>query len=305
MMAPSRQSSPIRVRAATTADAGAIFAARASNEDAGPWRDPAECRSHLEWMLAQGNPPLVAELAGEVLAEMEVWWGSDVPELERTLDLSMLYVRRERHRAGLGSALLQHALAMARAKGCKRLTVWTDADALGFYRRHGLEPALTLTRLRLAPPAEAGGPSFSRARLAELAEPPGSHMQTQRILHPVQRWRDLLAQEAEPPAWPDGSRRAAVLAFRADAGEAGPIIVAYRLKHWQGAADEAELFLWSRRRERAVLRAAAAQAAGQGIASVDVLAYGEVAGWFAEMGAEATGEETVLCRSLERAEQGL
>ncbi|SDR75864.1 GNAT family N-acetyltransferase [Pseudomonas oryzae] len=46
--------------------------------------------------------------------------------------------------AGIGSTLLQAAIAHAQAEGCRRITLLTDGDnqaAQRFYRRHGFAPS--------------------------------------------------------------------------------------------------------------------------------------------------------------------
>ncbi len=54
---------------------------------------------------------------------------------------------------GVGSRLLVHAIEFARAHGCERITLLTDADnaaAQGFYQRHGFRPSpMRPWRLRL------------------------------------------------------------------------------------------------------------------------------------------------------------
>ena len=74
------------IRYATPEDAAAIFDAHSNEPDNIPWRDAAECREHTIWMAELGSPPIVAETEAGVVAEMEVWWGEDVPELGAALE---------------------------------------------------------------------------------------------------------------------------------------------------------------------------------------------------------------------------
>ena len=54
-----------------------------------------------------------------------------------TLDLNKLFVAPSRLRTGVGRALLAHALAEARRRGARRLTILADPNAAGFYERNG------------------------------------------------------------------------------------------------------------------------------------------------------------------------
>ena len=54
-----------------------------------------------------------------------------------TLDLDKLFVEPRRTRAGVGRRLLSHAIAEARRRGARRLTILSDPFAAGFYQRNG------------------------------------------------------------------------------------------------------------------------------------------------------------------------
>ena len=54
-----------------------------------------------------------------------------------TLDLDKLFVEPRRTRAGVGRRLLRHAIAEARQRGARRLTILSDPFAAGFYQRNG------------------------------------------------------------------------------------------------------------------------------------------------------------------------
>ena len=57
---------------------------------------------------------------------------------ERWLYVSHLWVDDKVRRCGLGSRLLDHAMGMARARGCRRVHLETRSpEGLAFYRRHG------------------------------------------------------------------------------------------------------------------------------------------------------------------------
>jgi GNAT superfamily N-acetyltransferase len=58
----------------------------------------------------------------------------------RVAMLEDMVVTRQQRGGGIGTLLLQAAIALARADGCQRITLLTDTDnasAHRFYRRHG------------------------------------------------------------------------------------------------------------------------------------------------------------------------
>jgi GNAT superfamily N-acetyltransferase len=167
----------IHIRPATVDDAAAISAVHRSNvtqwrrwEDdgtlrparyadltpfqrwinGGPWLDPQMCAYHLRRRMRGGSTVLVAEVpkGGRILAEAELSLADEPRPFGRNLNLAVLYVHRNYHRQGLGSALMKHTLALARVEGCDTYTV-AHADAPGFYRRHGLRGAERWTRFRI------------------------------------------------------------------------------------------------------------------------------------------------------------
>lgn len=63
------------------------------------------------------------------------------PAPDGDVGLSHLFVRPESIGAGVGRALWEDAVAMARRRRHRRLIVVSDPNAAGFYRRMGAEPA--------------------------------------------------------------------------------------------------------------------------------------------------------------------
>jgi len=290
----------VNIRPAAAADAEAVFRIHASVGGSIPWLDAEECREHLEWIAGLGNPTIVAELDGEVVGSMDVWWGQDVPELGRSLDVSMIDVRADRQRRGVGRAMIGHACKLAESNGCDCVSVRADPAAGGFYEKMGFTPRLTLRDLSIAPDAVTmpAGFSLDPVKLSSLAIPPGGWFRVGRILHPRQRWRDMLALEAEPPLWGDsGQRRPAVSAFLVAGPDSGePAVAVYRLGHWANDASKAELCLWSGRSDRPELLACVAHASTLGVRELSAFCYGGQADTLAEAGAARTGTENVLYR---------
>ena len=54
-----------------------------------------------------------------------------------TLDLDKLFVEPQRIRNGVGRLLIGQAIAEARRRGAKRVTILSDPYAAGFYERNG------------------------------------------------------------------------------------------------------------------------------------------------------------------------
>ncbi len=106
----------------------------------GAWFDPDTCAQHLERLFKGGGYALVAEVQGRVLAEAEFFVAEEPPPYGRNLNLSILYVHRNYHGQGLGSALLRAARALAEREGCETFLV-ANAEAPEFYRRQRLRLA--------------------------------------------------------------------------------------------------------------------------------------------------------------------
>jgi N-acetylglutamate synthase-like GNAT family acetyltransferase len=81
----------------------------------------------------------VIEEAGEIVAAAagNTWGGAG--------ELKQCWVRADRRRCGLGSALLERAVELARSRGCKVMYLATHSfQAPDFYARHGFETVATI-----------------------------------------------------------------------------------------------------------------------------------------------------------------
>ena len=76
----------------------------------------------------------VATAADGSIAGMVALGPSDQPG---TLDLEKLFVAPQRIRSGVGRMLLAYAMAEARRRGARRLTILSDPYAASFYERNG------------------------------------------------------------------------------------------------------------------------------------------------------------------------
>lgn len=107
--------------------------------------------AQIEYMLAQRYRP---ELIRAQLAQQDVWWdalrldgelaafaASETGPASTDMKIDKLYARHDLRGQGLGSALLRHVAARARAMGCSRLWLQVNrnnASAIAMYRRNGL-----------------------------------------------------------------------------------------------------------------------------------------------------------------------
>ncbi len=98
------------------------------------WKEPYMDLAELEAETAAGVRFWGYEADGELIGAMGVQRVRDVELIRHA------YVRPDSQRRGVGAALLAHL----RDAGSLPMLVgtWADADwAIGFYRRHGFEPA--------------------------------------------------------------------------------------------------------------------------------------------------------------------
>lgn len=83
--------------------------------------------------IAAGDVWVTAGADGEVVGMVALGPG----ERPDTLDLDKLFVEPQRIRSGVGRLLIGRAIAEARRRGARRLTILSDPYAAGFYERNG------------------------------------------------------------------------------------------------------------------------------------------------------------------------
>lgn len=104
--------------------------------------DEAAQRRGLEMILADPDSGslLVAEEAGQVIGMVSLLYTVSTALGARVAILEDMVVAPEARNGGFGRALLDAAIARARADGCRRITLLTDGantDAQRFYERAG------------------------------------------------------------------------------------------------------------------------------------------------------------------------
>lgn len=97
----------------------------------------------IEWerfATGAGLPMWVADDRGRVVGGLAAGASRDADAPAGTGEVAVLYVDPDRHREGIGSALLARAVAELRAQGFARATLWTlrgNPQSTEFYEARG------------------------------------------------------------------------------------------------------------------------------------------------------------------------
>ncbi len=119
----------------------------------GPWMSIETCAVHLNRLLAGSGVPLVAELDDQVLAEAEVYEGVEPAPFGHHLNIAVLVTHADHTGRGLGTALVQYIVEMARLMKCERLSA-SHQEARDFYLKGGFRHVRTGRQIRI--PAQPG-----------------------------------------------------------------------------------------------------------------------------------------------------
>src|SRR5262249_20846841 len=138
--------------------------------------------------------PLVAELDGQVLAEAEVYESLEPPPFGHHVNLSVIVVHANHLRRGLGTALINYIVEMARLMKCERVTV-SHAEAQDFYIKQGFRHTLTGRRVRI--PSAQGRAFYQSTDLADHSpdQIKGWLMPLGRYQSSRQEWEKLFPQQ--------------------------------------------------------------------------------------------------------------
>jgi GNAT superfamily N-acetyltransferase len=157
-----RLSAPPRIRLATPKDAPALAELRLELRTAlAPEIEPEagfheRCAAWMEDRLAQSGPWycwLAEEADGALLGTVWVQILQKLPnpvhEPERHAYLTGFYVRPTARNLGLGSALLEAALAVCSERGTDTVFLWPTPRSRPLYARHGFMERAGVLELRL------------------------------------------------------------------------------------------------------------------------------------------------------------
>ncbi|MCX8068444.1 MAG: GNAT family N-acetyltransferase [Anaerolineae bacterium] len=140
----------------------------------GPWMDVQTCAAYLDRWLGAGHLVLLALWDGEVVGEAEFVEDEEPPPYGHVLHLSLLFVHAAHLRRGVGRALVEAGVHLARERGCSALTTQPEREAEPFYRRVGFEPWLWLREWQ-APARKAPLPADLR-RASDALYPVGEEL---------------------------------------------------------------------------------------------------------------------------------
>lgn len=102
------------------------------------WGYPPEVMDVFRRELSISGDELAARLGfGVISAGKLVGYYTTAPKGGGDVELEHLFVEPSRLRKGLGTMLLNHALATCRDRGIRRVVLLADPSAAGFYERHG------------------------------------------------------------------------------------------------------------------------------------------------------------------------
>ncbi|RLF06018.1 MAG: GNAT family N-acetyltransferase [Thermoprotei archaeon] len=257
----------------------------------GPWMSVETCAIHLNYLLTAGQHPLVAELDGRVVGELELYIGEERGALGRTGYIDVLVVHRDYRGRGIGRRLVEEAKRIAAHEGCDAISVWPERRAVPFYEKCGLRRVAYRVLHVVVSVACCEAPNTS------LREFPQSYEEladmwflAPRIYSSFTAWLKSRWSYALRVAWTK------LYEAYVPSLDAALVLEGVPLK-----SGEARLSLWigdvSRARE--ALLYACGKAAGLGVRRLHLLAEEAVCRQLVKgLAAEAVGEEVVLMEEL-------
>lgn len=155
----------------------------------GPWMSRETCAVHLNALLQGGHLPLVAEVAGEVIAEAEYYVNRE-PQPFASLHLSILYVHARWQGQGVGRMLVDRGRQEARGRHLPTITTQPEEGAAPFYTRLGFSPWRCAQEMQLSTRKSAPAPRVRRLE-RDTRRPEELALRIGRYQCGVQGWSSL------------------------------------------------------------------------------------------------------------------
>ncbi|MGQ4834200.1 MAG: GNAT family N-acetyltransferase [Candidatus Asgardarchaeia archaeon] len=116
----------------------------------GPWMSIETCAIHLNYLLTSDQYSLVAIMNNKIVGELELYIGEENSILNKTAFIDILFVHKAFRGKGVGRALINKAIEIAKEHNCDTISVWPEKDAIDFYKKCGLtEEAFRLVNLEI------------------------------------------------------------------------------------------------------------------------------------------------------------
>ena len=104
----------------------------------GPWMSTETCAIHINNLLVNNQYPLVAEFDGKIVGELELYIGEEKGIIGKCGHIDVLEVHKNYRRRGIGKALVNKAIEIAKEHECDTVAVWPAKEAVEFYRKCGI-----------------------------------------------------------------------------------------------------------------------------------------------------------------------
>jgi len=116
----------------------------------GPWMSIETCAIHINNLLVNDQYPLIAELDGKIVGELELYIGEERGILGKCGYIDVLEVHKNYRRRGIGKALVNKAIEIAEEHECDTIAVWPVKEAVEFYKKCGItETAYNIVYLEI------------------------------------------------------------------------------------------------------------------------------------------------------------
>ncbi|MCD1295249.1 N-acetyltransferase [Methanocella sp. CWC-04] len=115
----------------------------------GPWMSVETCSIHLNNLILRRHYPIVFEHRGSLLGEMELFISREGSTFGKNAHIGLLYVKKGHTRKGIGRALVDKAIDIARENACDTVTVSSGMSTEGFYESCGFKKTSALGEVRI------------------------------------------------------------------------------------------------------------------------------------------------------------